>query len=622
MKERYIPKNAPYRRSRLLSWCLWILAIIAVFLWAQPHVQLRAPVLPKKQKHGTHVQATKLLRFSKQGALLQAGKQATPKKGAEHVYRSDGLLEVNPEGKHPILELIARSEAQWKSKFDRQSKTLTQAVTEYKRRYKRSPPKGFELWWDFVKTHDVKLVDEYDSIHERLQPYWGVDPSVLRASQATWESHSGTFTIGKLPGEHTVKLLNHTIPEGAQLGEERIQNQLELLKDVQEWLPEFRATFWMHDGPIQMVAWEVRSQAKQAAERGQYIDVKKVAASVTAKGWEAACPPNSPIHAYKPPPLPPADAHQATEPLAPPQPLESPKPKSFIYDHSLSMSPCLHPTHISLNGYFSSYHYETQFGPAPDTSLVPTFSICVSQLHNDILTVAPEQYSEKVGEDPAWGDKVDTRLLWRGSNTGISYQEGTDWNTSQRTRLGGETQVLLPPAASGRVGGVSGWDAAAVGHGEPVRTSALNAAFMDVAFAGKPVQCQGSVCSLLQNMFQWRAFQSWQDAWVYKFIMDCPVRYTERIMPWVHYIPVQVDLSDIYDILAFFRGDLSGAGAQDDLAERIATAGKSWSNEFYRQHDMAAYNVRLFLEYARVMSSDREAMTYRGDDDDGIDPDW
>jgi hypothetical protein len=53
-----------------------------------------------------------------------------------------------------------------------------------------------------------------------------------------------------------------------------------------------------------------------------------------------------------------------------------------------------------------------------------------------------------------------------------------------------------------------------------------------------------------------------------------------------------MDLSDVYDILAFFRGDLSGAGAHDDLAERIALAGKTWSHEFYRRHDMAAYNIR------------------------------
>jgi hypothetical protein len=40
---------------------------------------------------------------------------------------------------------------------------------------------------------------------------------------------------------------------------------------------------------------------------------------------------------------------------------------------------------------------------------------------------------------------------------------------------------------------------------------------------------------------------------------------------------------------------------------------------------IAEYNLffrSLFLEYARVMSADRDAMTYRSGDEDGIDADW
>jgi hypothetical protein len=48
----------------------------------------------------------------------------------------------------------------------------------------------------------------------------------------------------------------------------------------------------------------------------------------------------------------------------------------------------------------------------------------------------------------------------------------------------------------------------------------------------------------------------------------------------------------MYDILAFFHGDLSGVGAHDHLAERIASAGKTWSHEYYRQEDMTAYQFR------------------------------
>lgn len=63
-----------------------------------------------------------------------------------HTFHPNGLLLVNPKGKHPILALIDRAEKAWRSKISRQSKTLAEAVAEYKRRYRRNPPKGFDDW--------------------------------------------------------------------------------------------------------------------------------------------------------------------------------------------------------------------------------------------------------------------------------------------------------------------------------------------------------------------------------------------------------------------------------------------------------------------------------------------
>lgn len=71
--------------------------------------------------------------------------QTTPQLG-EHNYRPDGLLETNMDGPHPIYELIARAESEWEAKLQRASRTLGEAVKEYKRRYARRPPKGFDKW--------------------------------------------------------------------------------------------------------------------------------------------------------------------------------------------------------------------------------------------------------------------------------------------------------------------------------------------------------------------------------------------------------------------------------------------------------------------------------------------
>lgn len=56
---------------------------------------------------------------------------------------------------------------QARQKFDNmlsnQSRTLKEAVAEYKRRYGIPPPKGFEAWWKFCVDKDIKIVDDVRS---------------------------------------------------------------------------------------------------------------------------------------------------------------------------------------------------------------------------------------------------------------------------------------------------------------------------------------------------------------------------------------------------------------------------------------------------------------------------
>jgi hypothetical protein len=100
------------------------------------------------------------------------------------------------------------------------------------------------------------------------------------------------------------------------------------------------------------------------------------------------------------------------------------------------------------------------------------------------------------------------------------------------------------------------------------------------------------------------------------------------VQAWVHFVPIQVDYSDLHDILTFvserqqvrgtrcqhlivgyclppqFRGDIYGRGGQGALAEEIANAGLDWSEKHWRRVDMAAYTARLYLEWARLLSPD------------------
>lgn len=48
------------------------------------------------------------------------------------------------------------------------------------------------------------------------------------------------------------------------------------------------------------------------------------------------------------------------------------------------------------------------------------------------------------------------------------------------------------------------------------------------------------------------------------------------------YVPVSVDYTDLWAIMAFFRGGKHGEGAHDELAKEIAYAGKDWAEKHWR----------------------------------------
>ena len=77
------------------------------------------------------------------------------------------------DAKNAFIKLLAK-----------QSKTLPEAVAEYKRRYGRDPPHGFDHWFKFAKENDFKLVDEFDAIVEDLATTFNAPPERVRSDVA------------------------------------------------------------------------------------------------------------------------------------------------------------------------------------------------------------------------------------------------------------------------------------------------------------------------------------------------------------------------------------------------------------------------------------------------------
>ncbi|EAU90335.2 CAP1 [Coprinopsis cinerea okayama7 len=675
---------------------------------------------------------------------------------SRHFYRPDGLVEVNPNGPHPIFELIEKGEREWKRKHDRASRTLKEACAEYKRRYGRRPPKGFEKWWAYVQKYQVQLPDEYDQIHRDLEPFFAFEPLMLQWIEYEWEGHADSFTIGKEEIGSPLDLLNFTLPESGQIRHELAKGAnmiIDLMKEVEEDLPVFRR------------------DAIEAAKRGEYLDLSQPREQ-KHHGWKTACPPFSPIWAD---PLPYSIANGVTTPPTLRQ-LEQlkyssphsnysgfgPHPKTFIHDHAATLSPCEHPAHLLMHGQFLRYGHggpvplreklaNTEDLPEPVYyGMVPYFSYSPTRLHDDIVAAVPMGWVDDVyprSDDPPFDEKPDSRLHWRGRNTGMwcgndndveslntvlgktiggynpkeKHTIGPDraWWLSQRGRLvdwanrmweglyevepaqvphslnvgvpheiwkrstvpefeddlfvgpmpndtslhgrrmGGSLRkgktlpahchagvLRSPPSPEYRLAAPpdKNDDTEWIGHeSPPLSKSDWSPAMCDIAFVGSPLNCEGRMCDKVGDMYEFRKVQGGKEQGRYKFVMDVdgngwssrfkrlitsnslifkstvyPEWFTDRIQPWVHYVPIQLDLSDLLDTLYFFRGDPSQHNHHLDLAAKMADAGRQWSKRYWRKEDMVAYMFRLFLEYARVMGDEfgrREDYVYREADE-------
>ncbi|KAF2134855.1 glycosyltransferase family 90 protein [Dothidotthia symphoricarpi CBS 119687] len=99
--------------------------------------------------------------------------------------------------------------------------------------------------------------------------------------------------------------------------------------------------------------------------------------------------------------------------------------------------------------------------------------------------------------------------------------------------------------------------------------------------------------------------------------------HDDRLIPWLHFIPMDNSFVDVYGIMDYFLGTAMGsktldsgalgAGARDGEARRIAVQGKEWAEKVLRREDMQIYMLRLLLEYARLCADEREQSGFVGD---------
>lgn len=278
-------------------------------------------------------------------------------------------------------------------------------------------------------------------------------------------------------------------------------------------------------------------------------------------------------------------------------------------------------------------HGYTANSKLENTPIVPLFTWAKAGIHTDILVTPLEQFDDDYRVyDPPFEYKTKNKLMWRGSTTGTEFREGVNWEQSQRARLHfmaaereGKTEVMWADKGELKLTNTT--------------NKVVNDQFMDMSFSGAPAQCDPATCDKMRDVIDFKPTMGLEEQNLYRYLMDVdgngwsgrfhrllstnaavlkstifPEWYQDRIIPWVHYIPIKVDYSDLYDVMAFFVGKPSDdgtiVGAHDALAQKIAENGKTFAKEHWRRADMAAYMHRLVLEYARLLHQELEETDY------------
>ncbi|KAJ3531730.1 hypothetical protein NM208_g8755 [Fusarium decemcellulare] len=155
------------------------------------------------------------------------------------VQGSSEPKQVPESGTHPIKYLVSNAQREFEQVRARQSKTLDEAVQEYRRRYGMPPPPHFDKWFQFAKDNGVKMIDEFDTIYDLITPFWGLKPKTIR-SRAREALGFDNGLIGVSIRDHEITYI--------QNGVEWQQNATKGMMDkFLEYLPDMDLAFNFHD---------------------------------------------------------------------------------------------------------------------------------------------------------------------------------------------------------------------------------------------------------------------------------------------------------------------------------------------------------------------------------------
>ncbi|KAK0973609.1 hypothetical protein LTR91_012186 [Friedmanniomyces endolithicus] len=494
----------------------------------------------------------------------------------DHIHASDAAPSVSQEHEHPIEKLIIYAQAEQGRLLSRQSHNLSTAVMRYQERRGRRPPPEFDAWFNYAQEHDAIVVEDFfDRIYDDLNPFWTLEPREMRRRSAPW-AHEHVISVRN---RKAILQTNHADPMG------RMPQWHRLVEELAQWLPDVDLPVNVMDESRLLVPWEeINERVQQEAAARRVAPPSEVRTEFTGEG-------------------------------------------SFIEPVSISTT----------------------------QSLIPFFGGSKLRQNNDLLLPpamylsTDELYAGRGDRGPEWIQKK-AGVVWRGVASGgrnkaetwthfhrhryVQMLNGTAVHEAEIGSLPAEGTTFKLPAqghyslvAPGN-GSLGGW-----------LSNVTDVAFTRLeCFPLPSTPADETLCSYTNPYFEVRPPIPMHAQYGFKYLPDVDgnsysgrfraflsdsgsvvlkaTLYDEwhdsRLMPWLHFVPLDNTFIDVYGILEFFLATEDN-GVHDELAERIAREGRVWANKVLRRADMALYMWRLILEFARLCDDRRDVLGWIDD---------
>lgn len=528
-----------------------------------------------------------------------------------------------PSGIHPVYALVQEAESQFQDTLNRQSKTLSEAVKEYKRRYFIPPPPNFDRWYEFAKKRDVQLIDEFDTIYHSLLPFWAIEPSLLRKRVREALGYEENLLTGILIRNGQTVYVDG---KSDWLKEALVK----MMNEFKQFLPDMDLAFNEHDEPRIMIP-DARLSAIVELARKEHTSVQN--SGQVPRNYFSSRPNDlndgSRIEEFKRTKFN-RFAHQATwthsrlscSPDSPAQDFSEMVADNissyalgelgFLYNLTAFTDICMSPSLEDTYGFFDR---PNAFSIAHD--LIPVFSQSKISSYQDILYPSPWYWYEKVKydehKDITW-EKKEEKLYWRGSTTG-GYSRNGSWRRHHRQHL---VKRLNAPDVAQILRNTSNTAASKWVVQDVERNNYKDLIDVKFTYIG---QCDPDDKEAQEEFFEVVENADQQQAWNYKYLLDMDGNafsgrfyaflrskslafkmalfrewHMEWLKPWLHYVPLSLKGDEWLECLRFFIEEPTGRLE----AEKIAAQSRDWAKKVLRNEDLEVWLFRLLLEYVSL----------------------